>query len=265
MGRHGTEGTQNKPIVIDDVVDDVVEKSKNKRKSSKVYIDLTAFDEANDPVLEKELAEIALSGRIGTFSTSASDNTRDMENGRGRYAEDAADKPTWRNPAYKKEQSSWRRTLSKMTPSWYHKLSAPEKRKLHLVVILVIVIATIIGVVCGYFIQSDRQKAIDRIISQLTGSKVLKNSSSPQAQAREWLMFDDDEPYTVSEARVVQRYVLASFFFGTGGFNAWTNTNWLNGNECAEGQEWHGIHCNERGEVRTLVQGTLCRNFRKAS
>lgn len=256
MGRHGTEGSHNKPIVIDDVGEKSEYKShKSRNASEKVHIDLTAFDEANDPILEKELAEIALSGRIGTFSTSASDNTRDVENGRQRYAEDAADKPTWGNPAYKKPTSSWRSIISNAAPAWYHKMTAAEKRKLKLVVVLVIVIATIIAVVCGYFILSDRQKDIDTIISQVTDSTVLKNKSSAQALAREWMLFDDVEPYPISEGRVIQRYVLASFFFGTGGFDAWTNTNWLSGNECAEGQEWHGIDCNEKGEVRTLVQG----------
>ena len=117
MGRE-TDGTQNRPIVIDDPAMKPRKKHSRKNDADMIHIDLTAFDEANDPVLERELAQIAMGGRVNTFSTAASDQSRDLENGRGRYADDMADRPSYKNPAYKRRQpSNWRGTLSKLKPS----------------------------------------------------------------------------------------------------------------------------------------------------
>ena len=108
MLRGDLEGSQSKPIVIDDSVAGTRRSraSSRQQQAERIHIDLTDFDEANDPVLERELAEIALNGRVGTFSTQASDHiVRDVEDGPDfMYSRDAADRPSWRNPAYKKKE-----------------------------------------------------------------------------------------------------------------------------------------------------------------
>jgi hypothetical protein len=234
MDSQGNEGTQNKPIVIDEKV----------KKSPRVHIDLTAFDETNDAILEKELAEIALNGRITTYSTTNSDRTRDLENGNERYSQDEADRPSWGKVANKHRNRSGL-------------MKTANKKKMYLVAILVVIIATIIGVVCGFLLNklNDRQEAIDKIISGITDPNLFKQSSTPQAQAREWILFDDKEIYDLDESLVIQKFVLALFYFGTGGTAVWGNTNWLKGNECAKDNEWIGLDCNSKGKVRTIFQG----------
>ncbi|CAJ1934424.1 unnamed protein product [Cylindrotheca closterium] len=255
MLRRDLEGSQCKPIVVDDPVS---RGRRSREQASRIHIDLTDFDEANDPVLERELAEIALSGRTGTFSTQASDHARDVEDGKEiMYSRDAADSPSWRNPAYnkKKEQvPKWRTANESMRSSLYYKVARSDRLKLYLLIALVVLIAIICGIVFGYLVLSNRQKAIDGILSEGTDTKLLKKGDSPQGQARDWLLFDDKEKYAITRERVLQRYALATFYFGTGGENSWISSNWLSGDECARGQEWHGLGCNQHGEVRTLFR-----------
>lgn len=260
MLRRDLEGSQTKPIVVDDAVTRTRRsREPPPQQAARIHIDLTDFDEANDPVLERELAEIALSGRVGTFSTQASDNARDVEDGNDiMYSRDAADSPSWRNPAYKKNKEQtpkWRQGNESMRSRLYYKIARSDRLKLYLVLALVVLIALIIGIVFGYLVLSDRQEAIENILSQVTDSKLLKKGDSPQGKARDWLLFDDKENYTVTRERVLQRYALATVFFGTGGENSWIVSNWLNGDECARGQEWQGLGCNEHGAVRTLFRG----------
>ena len=238
MANGNKNGSQDKPIVVEEgskkkKFKNGVKKFRKKRKD-RVHVDLSSFDEVNDPVLARELAEIALSGR--SFSSGYS---RDIEHGKKRIVRDEGDR--WRNPIFN-------------TSGPKRKLSEAEKKKLCLVGILVLVITALIGVVCGFFLN-DRQKTIDNIISRVTDRNVLQNKSSPQYQARNWMLKEDDEDYELEEDRVIQRYALATFFFGTGGYENWYNSNWLFGDECAEGEEWHGLDCNELGQVRTLVSG----------
>jgi len=254
MLRRDSEGTRCKPIVVDDVPTRTRKSREPQRQSAMIHIDLTAFDEPNDPALERELAEITLEGRVGTFSTQASDNARDVEGGGDRSARDAADSPTWQNPVHnKKKKSKWRSDDS-MGSSLYYKIARSDRLKLYLVISLVILSALIIGIVFGYLVLSGRQITIDGIISKVTDSNVLKQTSSPQSQARQWLLFEDEENYMVTEERVLQRYALATFYFGTGGSDSWIMSNWLSGNECASDQEWQGLDCNENGKVRTLFR-----------
>mmetsp|Transcript_45461 Transcript_45461/g.110111 ORF Transcript_45461/g.110111 Transcript_45461/m.110111 type:complete len:665 (-) Transcript_45461:74-2068(-) len=258
MLRRDLEGSQSKPIVVEDALTRTRRSRESREQAARIHIDLTDFDEANDPVLERELAEIALSGRVGTFSTHASDNVMDVEDGKDiMYSRDAADCPSWRNPAYKKKKEQipkWGKGNESMRSSLYYRIARSDRLKLYLVIALVVLIALIIGIVFGYLVLSDRQKAIDGILSQVTDSKLLKKSKSPQGQAREWLLFEDNEKYAITRERVLQRYALATLYFGTGGKDSWLISNWLNGDECARGQEWQGLGCNDHGEVRTLLR-----------
>lgn len=251
MDPQGNEGTQNKPIIIDDEGET---KKSYVKKTPRVHIDLTAFDEANDPALERELAEIALSSRTNTFSTTSSDHTaRDLENGNSRYSRDEADRPSWGKVGYEpSSKRGWRSKIKNMKPI--------NKKKMYLVGILVVIIAAIIGVVCAYLLNymTDRQVAMDQIISRVTDPNVFKHDHAPQKEAREWLLFKDTEHYDLDEGRVIQRYVLAVFYFATGSEAVWELTNWLSGNECAEGKHWYGLDCNSNGRVRTLFQGETC-------
>jgi hypothetical protein len=64
----------------------------------------------------------------------------------------------------------------------------------------------------------------------------LEDPDSPQSQAYEWLL-QDPALDTYSDWRILQRFALAAFFFGTGGPDWFNNIQWLdyNHHEC----QWH--------------------------
>jgi hypothetical protein len=103
---------------------------------------------------------------------------------------------------------------------------------------------------------TDRQREIGSIVTSLVDSSTLNDKNSSQAKANQWLVYDDklwvDEKETLSREQIMQRYVLALFYFATTG-SSWVENNWLDGNECSG---WTGISCNENGQVQSLVLGT---------
>ncbi len=81
---------------------------------------------------------------------------------------------------------------------------------------------------CG--IPKDQQRArISAIIDTVSSKADLRNPSSPQSRAREWMLFEDDFdsfcPPPCNRDRkdggVIQRYTLAVFYFSTGGDEKW--------------------------------------------
>lgn len=95
-------------------------------------------------------------------------------------------------------------------------------------------------------------------------------SSTPQSKAIQWLATDDALQYDVRHPRLVQRYVLAVFFFATGGDTSSSSSSWRspmqfvsNLDECAWNEEAEmptyltktmavGAACNGQFEVATL-------------
>jgi hypothetical protein len=210
-----------------------------------------------DPNLERELEEIALHG--GRSALISGKNV-DIENGSASthqsssrfYEEDDADK------------------------SWHGPLpSAPGKQKrryrIGLGIFALALIASIVLVVCFGLDSKDvavqeegtkssltiRQQAIHDILARITDEKILNDPKTPQYRARQWLLFRDGENKgAITEDRLVQRYALITFYFSTGGEEAWKENNWLKGNEC-DGTFWRGLNCNSDGEVRALFFGTF--------
>jgi hypothetical protein len=96
---------------------------------------------------------------------------------------------------------------------------------------------------------------IEETVSQLVDPEILSNRNSPEAQALKWLIEDDTvwrhqhEDFSVE--RIVQRFVLVSFYLSRGGPLYWKANNWLQGEECT----WNFIDCNGIGEVRALAFG----------
>ena len=61
----------------------------------------------------------------------------------------------------------------------------------------------------------------------------------------EWLKNDIKIHIVAVEARVAQRYALASLYYATNG-TGWTqNTNWGGGHEC----KWHGVGCENNSGI----------------
>lgn len=105
---------------------------------------------------------------------------------------------------------------------------------------------------------TDRQQLMHDIFMGVSGNEALQDTTSPQFQARKWLLFEDilwlSPINTFTSERIIQRYVLATFYFSTDGPNSWKDNNWMKGDEC-KGDFWDGISCNENNEIRAIAFG----------
>ena len=100
---------------------------------------------------------------------------------------------------------------------------------------------------------NDRQKRFDAIVKSSSDGLAFLNQDSPQSRARQWLIFNDtlwnEAEEEISAERIQQRYVLAVFYFGSGGKKSWSS-NWLSGDEC---QGWEYLDCDNDGKVRAIA------------
>ena len=110
----------------------------------------------------------------------------------------------------------------------------------------------------NHYSHANFQVILENLISTigpLNSWEGFRNKSSPQFKAMEWILYKDPmkivEKYSAQNSyssthygsvrlHVIQRFVLASLFYATGG-EKWTNNSfWLSGtNEC----DWSGIRC----------------------
>jgi hypothetical protein len=101
---------------------------------------------------------------------------------------------------------------------------------------------------------------------------VMKETGTPQFQALSWLDLDDPlnlDPETAPGRDILERFVVATFYFATNGSN-WNNPfNFLNEKSVCDwnnGEPLHsvsfgGISCNESDHVANLSMGKLVRLF----
>lgn len=83
---------------------------------------------------------------------------------------------------------------------------------------------------------SPEAEAVKALIESVSfdGGAALQNASSSQSMALEWLQQDNaNTTETYEDWRLIQRYVLAVFYYSTSGDKWKENTDWLSGeNEC---------------------------------
>ena len=103
-----------------------------------------------------------------------------------------------------------------------------------------------------------REQELDRIIYSISDPDTLGDERTPQYKARQWMLNEDsifaDKTVSFSDEKMIQRYVLAVFYYSTNGPTSWESNNWLAGPECQE-PVWNGLGCNGNGEVRALGFG----------
>jgi len=133
-------------------------------------------------------------------------------------------------------------------------------------VIVVIVLAILsIGITLGVVIPKNQslppapvpsEEEVIQTLSQVSadGGEALQKFGSPQQQALAWLLNDTFQGY-YTDAKLIQRFALATVFYSTHG-HAWQNNSmWLdNGDEC--GRWWQhvgGLTCDkETGAISGL-------------
>ena len=224
-------------------------------------VDIKALSKEEDPILEQELEEIALNWRVGAISGTPSGF--DVEKGKG----DEGNLSSFFPPASFLDEDeadrSWHNGISGLKPKtkkrqrWYLFLSVTG---------LLVITGCLIYVMSSN--KNDRlvketepnltnqQQTMHDLIVRVTDVSILKNPNAPQYHARRWLLFRDHDSSS-DEAKIIQRYVLACFYFATGGGNKkWKENNWMSGSECGE-NPWSGLSCTSDGVVRALVLGTF--------
>jgi hypothetical protein len=102
---------------------------------------------------------------------------------------------------------------------------------------------------------SPHQQEISDIITSISGEEALANKYSSQRKAYNWMVYQDkyfvdNEP--LEHNAVVQRYVLAVFYYATNG-PLWNANNWLKGGECSD--EWTGLQCSNQDQVLSISLG----------
>lgn len=164
----------------------------------------------------------------------------------------------------------------KIMKPWYE----IEKRHRALfsgILVLVIIIIIIIGITIvashdtsrDFVPQGDTLTPREQTLMDLfttVSPKGLDTKNSAQYLAREWIIHSDllklTPSETISHNRVLQRYILAVFYYSTGGSRTWKHNNWLEGDECSN-MVWTGISCNDDNTIRAIafdnagLQGTL--------
>jgi cytoskeletal protein RodZ len=121
-------------------------------------------------------------------------------------------------------------------------------------VAVVLVAVLVVGGAGGQQLTPEQQQ-LHEIVNSISSQKDLQNSASPQYMAYNWLVHKDTfSNDNISREQVVQRYVLAVFYYATMGHQSWVaSSNWLQGNECLG--NWFGVSCSDQGHVRTLKFG----------
>ena len=125
----------------------------------------------------------------------------------------------------------------------------------------------------GHMTPSRDFLAISNQIKRIIPSTVLYNTSTPQYRALEWILFTDPMKLGQSDPNLVQRYVLALFYFQTTArYGSWNSScippdstesiyctgsesriRWLSdSSEC----EWDGVLCNDANQTTSLELGT---------
>ena len=111
-----------------------------------------------------------------------------------------------------------------------------------LVVAAIVVVAVLVVGGSGGQLTPQQQQ-LSEIAKSVSSQKDLQNSASPQFMAYNWLLDEDtfhNDVDSMPRELVVQRYVLAVFYYATMGHQNWVaTTNWLQGSECLD--NWFGI------------------------
>jgi hypothetical protein len=127
----------------------------------------------------------------------------------------------------------------------------------------------VIGVALGVTLPKDptstptwSPEALSVMLSGVSSDdgEALRNSSTPQNLAFNWMVMNNTNPKTLSNETIIQRYALATLYYSTNG-DIWDESpSWLdNGEECSG---W-GVTCTETDAVSELdlsynnLNGTL--------
>ena len=74
-------------------------------------------------------------------------------------------------------------------------------------------------------VEPEEEQIIPPQLIGITESNTLNDPNSPQARALKWIMDEDAMGLDVEDEGWLQRYIMAAFYFATGGGDNWTECN----------------------------------------
>jgi len=126
-------------------------------------------------------------------------------------------------------------TDSTQASSSYQSQESPKNQAVHnvrsqlfigLVAFLAIVTVIVVSVPLSLLrtrVPDNRYTRIQAIVQTISTYKDLNNSTSPQARALKWLAYNDALNVSESDPQWIrQRYIMAVFYYSTGGDSSWT-------------------------------------------
>ena len=97
-----------------------------------------------------------------------------------------------------------------------------------------------------------RDEVITEILLDVTDEQLLLDSSTPQGQARLWLIDEDDSTDPCTYPTFIQRYAMATMYFSMAGSNWDSSVIWLTAEkEC----DWTNVECNDFDAVSKILLG----------
>ena len=119
------------------------------------------------------------------------------------------------------------------------------------------------GLCGGKFTAEERERRVRNQISRRVLEGIVVAENSPQKSALNWILFEDPKQLCPGASNLIQRFILAVFYFSTDG-HLWDNCyagskkdghcsfdgQWLSNNdECS----WFGLTCNESGILTEIA------------
>lgn len=113
--------------------------------------------------------------------------------------------------------------------------------------------------------EEEREAAIMDLLREVSNPDALTTPNTPQNNAANWIIYEDFDFFICpDDPKLIQRYVMAIFYFSTGG-EGWKecSTSLIN-NECPEGHnflsgvsecQWGGVSCNNHGCMTNITFG----------
>lgn len=163
-------------------------------------------------------------------------------------------------------------TKDKPTPVSDDDVNARRRKKRYFMIGTVLLLAVVAAVVAAIVSagggggsangsappKTDREEDLNGIFKLISDPALLNTMGTPQNLARSWIANSDPlqlSRYSSTDARIAQRYILAVFWYSTGGQTSWLNNDWLLGTDECAGNFWFGLSCNEGGKVRAISFG----------
>ena len=116
---------------------------------------------------------------------------------------------------------------------------------------------------CNITIE-EREEVILNILRQVSDPTELSESNTPQFNAAKWLIHEDTDFFVCpGDKKLIQRYIMAVFYFATGG-DLWSQCNAAINSFCPQGDRfltgvsecrWGGTSCDEQGRMTNITFG----------